>query len=57
MTSKERVLERYPQARAVKLDGANVWHILAIGIGTLGSANRRESWAWADAWRRLNEVE
>lgn len=55
MTSKEKVLERYPQARATRLDGANVWHIVAVGIGTLGSAPRREPWAWADAWRNISK--
>lgn len=59
MTAEEFVKERHPDAAAVKYSSiANRWAIeLDHGFGRrIGEAPNRESWAWADAKRRIEKL-
>lgn len=58
MKSKERVLQLYPLAVAVRYEGEPTWWVIRPHSETLeaiGEAAHRESWAWADARRNISQ--
>ena len=55
MTSEEKVRHVYPDAFACSLSSGRftAWEIWCGDFGCIAGATYRESWAWADAWRRI----
>lgn len=55
MTSEEKVKERFPEAYSGPLGSATKWGVMSKPYGILLGFGRRESWAWADAWRNVSK--
>ena len=54
MTAEEKVKKVYPKAYVRIGIGASIYLQQGMTCVTLGfSGVARESWAWADAWRRI----
>jgi hypothetical protein len=55
MTAEQQVKEIYPKAKAQYHPGFRLWYIVKSSYSKFGLAepNCRESWAWADALRRI----
>ena len=52
MTAKEKVMNEYPLAFAlIGKRHVQIWSPDSL----LGASMHRESWAWADAWRRIQQ--
>jgi len=55
--AKDKVLKAYPNATGAWMGGRCIISAQIGGARTvLGEAPNRESWAWADAWRRIQRV-
>lgn len=60
-TAKEKVLGRHPKAVAMKV-GDHYKQIVVLNVAPgfvmpLGLPHRKESAAWADAWRTIQEAQ
>jgi hypothetical protein len=56
VTSKEKVLKMYPKAKCDKDGYGRFWIYLQPHQGSIIGMAKRESWAWAEALRRINDT-